>query len=143
MSYGVTTKIVHKKLRLDKRANSDNWYARMTPASGKRIVRSTRTDGFEVAKERAVKLYYKTNARIENGLPAQTRKFKHVADYAIFKMQKELDAGHGKSAYSDYISALTRWLVPYFEKTDIDKIDLAALTAFDQWRTHDEVPLDL
>ncbi len=137
MSYGITTKTVHKKLRLDKRASSDNWYARMTLESGKRIVRSTRTDDFEVAKERAIKLYYETNARIENGLPAQTRKFKHVADYAIFRMQKGLDAGHGKTAYSDYISALTRWLVPYFEKTDIDKIDLAALTAFDQWRTQE------
>ena len=29
MSYGVTTKTVHKKLRLDKRANSENWYARL------------------------------------------------------------------------------------------------------------------
>ncbi len=49
MSYGVTTKTVHKKLRLDKRANSDNWYARLTLESGKRIVRSTKTDDFDVA----------------------------------------------------------------------------------------------
>ncbi len=91
MSYGVTSRTVHKKLRLDKRANSDNWYARLTLDSGKRIVRSTKTDDFDVAKERAIKLYYETNARIENGLPAQTRKFKHVADYAIFRMQQELN----------------------------------------------------
>ncbi|MXU66068.1 tyrosine-type recombinase/integrase [Oceanomicrobium pacificus] len=50
-------------------------------------------------------------------------------------MQDELDEGGGKQAYKDYISALRRWLVPHFGDTDIAKIDLAALTAFDAWRT--------
>ena len=30
MSYGVNSIQIHKKLRLDKRAGSDNWYARLT-----------------------------------------------------------------------------------------------------------------
>ena len=30
MSYGVESIRIHKKLRLDKRAGSDNWYARLT-----------------------------------------------------------------------------------------------------------------
>ena len=29
MSYGVNSIQIHKKLRLDKRAGSDNWYARL------------------------------------------------------------------------------------------------------------------
>jgi integrase len=135
MSYGIHTIKVHKKLKLDKRANSSNWYARLTLDNGKRIVRSTKTEDFEQAKERALELYYDTRARIKNKLPAQTRKFKHVAEFAVQRMQNELDDGYGKQAYKDYISALTRWLIPYFGSTDIDKIDLAALTAFDQWRT--------
>jgi integrase len=64
-----------------------------------------------------------------------TRKFKHVSEYAIKRMQDELREGGGKQAYKDYISALRRWLIPYFGDTDIAKIDLAALTAFDAWRT--------
>lgn len=134
MSYGTKTVQVHKKLRLDKRKGSNNWYARLTLENGKRIVRSTRTAELEEAKEKALALYYETEARLKNKLPAQTRKFKHVAQFAIKRMQDELDAGTGKKAYKDYISALNRWLIPYFEKTDVAKIDLAALTAFDAWR---------
>lgn len=135
MSYGTKTITVHRKLRLDKRANSENWYARLTLDDGKRIVKSTKTDDLEEAKERALELYSDTRARIKNNLPAQTRKFKHVAEYAIRRMQDELDEGGGKQAYKDYISALHRWLIPYFGTTDVAKIDLAALTAFDAWRT--------
>ncbi|KPN63025.1 Site-specific recombinase XerD [Aliiroseovarius crassostreae] len=135
MSYGVGTVTVHKKLKLDKRNGSDNWYARLTLDNGKRIVKSTKTDDLEEAKERAIELYHNTKARIANNLPAQTRKFKHVAEYAIKRMQDALENGTGKQAYKDYISALRIWLIPFFEKTDVDKIDLAALTAFDLWRT--------
>ena len=83
MSYDIHTINVHKRLKLDKRANSSNWYARLTLDNGKRIVRSMKTEDFEQAKERALELYYDTRARIKNKLPAQTRKFKHVADFAI------------------------------------------------------------
>lgn len=135
MSYGIKTVDVHKKLRLDKRRGSENWYARLTLDNGKRVVKSTKTDDLAEAKERALALYYETQARIKNKLPAQTRKFKHVAEHAIKRMQEELNAGGGKQAYKDYISALRRWLIPYFGTTDIVKLDLAGLQAFDAWRT--------
>ncbi len=34
MSYGVTTVNVHKKLKLDKREGSENWYVRLTLDNG-------------------------------------------------------------------------------------------------------------
>ncbi len=135
MSYGVTTVNVHKKLKLDKRQGSENWYVRLTLDNGKRVVKSTKTDDLEEAKERAIELYHETKARIKNNLPAQTRKFKHVASYTIKRMQEALENGTGKQAYKDYISALRIWLVPYFGDKDVAKIDLAALKAFDAWRT--------
>lgn len=135
MSYGVQTVNVHKKLKLDKRQGSENWYARLTLDNGKRIVRSTKTDDLDDAKVFAWQLLAETQARVNNKLPAQTRKFKHVAEYAIKRMQDDLDAGVGKQAYKDYISALKRWLIPYFGDTDVEKIDLAGLTGFDAWRT--------
>ena len=135
MSYGVETISVHKKLKLDKRQGSENWYARLTLDNGKRIIKSTKTDDLDAATERALELYYETQARIKNKLPAQTRKFKHVAEHAIKRMQDELDEGGGRQAYKDYVSALRIWLIPYFATTDVAKIDLASLTAFDAWRT--------
>ena len=44
MSYGVHSIQIHKKLRLDKRAGSDNWYARLTLPNGKRLVKTTKTE---------------------------------------------------------------------------------------------------
>ena len=51
MSYGVNSIQIHKKLRLDKRASSDNWYARLTLPNGKRLVKTTKTEDVESAKE--------------------------------------------------------------------------------------------
>ena len=49
MSYGVESIRIHKKLRLDKRAGSDNWYARLTLPNGKRLVKTTKTEDIESA----------------------------------------------------------------------------------------------
>ncbi len=135
MSYGTETIVVHKNLRLDKRKGSTNWYARLTLDNGKREVKSTGTDSLDDAKERALKLYYETQARVANKLPASTRKFKAVAEHTIQRMQADEAAGVGKQAYRDYQQALHKWLIPYFGTTDMAKVDLAALTAFDEWRT--------
>ena len=135
MSYGVESIQVHKKLRLDKRAGSDNWYARLTLPTGKRLVKSTKTLDVETAKEAALRLYYEVDARIQNKLPATTRKFGDVAKHAINRMETEIREGVGKRAYRDYTQALNKWLIPYFGTTDIAKLDLAAVTRFDAWRT--------
>ena len=79
MSYGVESIQIHKKLRLDKRAGSDNWYARLTLPTGKRLVKSTKTLDLETAREAALRLYYEVDARIQNKLPAITRKFADAA----------------------------------------------------------------
>ena len=135
MSYGVNSIQIHKKLRLDKRAGSDNWYARLTLPNGKRLVKTTKTEDVESAKEVALRLYYEVDARIQNKLPATTRKFGDVAKHAINRMETEIREGVGKQAYRDYVQALNKWLIPYFGGTDIAKLDLAAVTAFDAWRT--------
>ena len=121
-------------MRLDKRAGSDNWYARLTLPNGKRLVKSTKTLDLETARKAALRLYYETDARIQNKLPETTRKFADVAKHAIARRETEIHEGVGKQAYRDYIQALNKWLIPYFGKTDIAKIDLAAATRFDSWR---------
>jgi integrase len=135
MSYGVKSVQIHKRLRLDKRASSDNWYARLTLPNGKRLIKTTKTDDIETAKEVALRLYYETDARIQNKLPATTRKFKDVAKHAITRMESEIREGVGKQSYKDYVQALNKWLIPYFGTQDIAKIDLAAVTKFNAWRT--------
>ena len=81
----------------------------------------------------ALRLYYEVDARIQNKLPATTRKFADVAKHAINRMETEIHEGVGKQAYRDYVQALNKWLIPYFGTIDIAKLDLAAVTAFDAW----------
>ena len=138
MSYGVKSIQIHNKLRLDKRAGSDNWYARLTLPTGKRLVKSTKTEDLETAKEVALRLYYETDARIQNKLPATTRKFANVAKHAINRMETEIREGVGKQVYKDYTQALNKWLIPYFGKTDVAKLDLVAVTRFDACVRHRE-----
>ena len=57
-------------------------------------------------------------------------------------METEIREGVGKQAYKDYTQALNKWLMPFFGTTDIAKLDLAAVMAFDAWRAaqNGEVP---
>ena len=93
MSAGVKAISIHKRLVLDKRENSDNWYARLSLENGTNIRRSTKTADLELAKEIALKIYYETEARIANNLPASTRKFRHAAEHTIKRMNEDLEAG--------------------------------------------------
>ena len=88
----------------------------------------------ETAREAALRLYYETDARIQNKLPATTHKFADVARHAIARMETEIREGVGKQAYRDYVQTLNNWLITYFGGTDIAKLDLAAVTRFDAWR---------
>lgn len=83
----------------------------------------------------ALRLYYEVDARIQNKLRATTRKFADVAKHAVSRMETEIREGVGKQAYRDYTQAFNKWLIPYFGTIDIAKLDLAAVTAFDAWRT--------
>ena len=126
---------IHKKLRLDKRAGSDNWYARLTLPNGKSLVKTTKTDDLETAKEAALRFYYEVDARIQNKLPATTRKFADFAKHAINHMETEIREGVGRQVYRDYTQALNKWLIPYFGTTDIAKLDLPTFAQFDAWRS--------
>ena len=77
------------------------------------MVKSTKTLDLETAREAALRLYYEVDARIQNKLPATTRKFADVAKYAINRRQSEIREGVGKQAYRDYVQALNKWLIPY------------------------------
>lgn len=134
MSYGVSSVTINKRLKLDKRRGSDNWYARMTLSNGTRRVFSTKTEDLERAKEFALREFFATDERIKQKLPENSRKFKPVAEFAKRRMQDELDAGTGKAAFKDYINAINKYLIPFFGKLDISSINTAKQAEFDAWR---------
>ncbi len=62
MSAGVKAISIHKRLVLDKRENSDNWYARLSLENGTNIRRSTKTADLELAKKIANRSLKSNNA---------------------------------------------------------------------------------
>lgn len=134
MSYGTSSVTVNKRLKLDKRRGSDNWYARMTLSNGTRRVFSTKTEDLEQAKDFALREFFATDERIKQKLPENSRKFKPVAEFAKKRMQDELDAGSGKLAFKDYVNAINKYLIPFFGKLDVSSINMAKLAEFDAWR---------
>ncbi|MDA9185697.1 hypothetical protein N9O40_00065 [Planktomarina sp.] len=71
-------------------------------------LRQPKTEDVETAKEVALRLYYETDVRIQNKLPATTSKFGGVAKHAVSRMETEIREGVGKQFYKDYVQALNK-----------------------------------
>jgi integrase len=135
MSQDVQTIRISEYVRLDKRSNSAKWQARVKLADGSWHRFSTKTEDVERATDLAMKFFYTAEDRAKNNLPQSTRKFKRVAEFARDRMQEELDAGGGQIVFKDYITAIDKYLVPYFGGYDVSSIDAKALVDFGKWRT--------
>jgi len=135
MSQDVQTIRISEYVRLDKRARSAKWQARVKLADGSWHRFSTKTEDVERATDMAMKFFYTAEDRAKNNLPQSTRKFKRVAEFARDRMQEELDAGGGHTVFKDYITALDKYLIPFFGGYDVASIDAKTLVEFGKWRT--------
>ena len=135
MSQDAQTIRISEYVRLDKRERSAKWQARVKLADGSWHRFSTKTEDVNRATDIAMKFFYTAEDRAKNNLPQSTRKFKRVAEFARDRMQEELDAGGGHIVFKDYITAIDKYLVPYFGGHDVSNIDAKALVDFGKWRT--------
>lgn len=113
--------------------NSKKWYARFQ-LFGKWYCKSTIQTDVEEAKAAARLIRMEHKIKLETGTLTQSKRFKDVAEKAVDAMQHELDMGGGKVAYRDYINALRKYHIPFFERTYITSIDQPKLREFEQWR---------
>ena len=135
MSQGTQTIRINEHVRLDKRERSSKWQARVKLADGTWHRFSTKTEDQDRAADVAMKFFYTAEDRLKNKLPQSTRKFRRVAQFARDRMQSELDAGGGNIVFKDYITAIDKYLVPFFGNYDVASIDTKTLIAFGKWRT--------
>ena len=126
---------VSEHIRLDTRPGSAKWQARVKLADGSWHRFSTKTESLERATEVAMKFFYTSEDRLKNNLPQSTRKFRRVAEFARDRMQEELRSGSGHIVYKDYITALDKYLIPFFGSYDVANINAKALVDFGKWRT--------
>ena len=107
--------------------------------SGKLKSNSQAANGVDTAleqmmKEKALELYYAAREKTRNNLPQSTRKFCNVAKLAVQRMQEELDADAGKSAYKDYIRIIENYLISIYGNYDIANVDVKLLQEYESWR---------
>ncbi|MDO6447165.1 site-specific integrase [Colwellia sp. 1_MG-2023] len=116
-----------------KQNNSERWYSRFV-LYGKWYSKATKEKelGNAVARAHLILMEYKVKA--ENNLLVDSKRFKDVADRVIKNLQNELDNGGGKVTYRDYIQALNKYHIPYFDRTYITSIDQESINAFNKWR---------
>ena len=115
---------------LYKKSPNRFWQCRFKLPNAKWHRCSTKHTNFDYAVKTATEIYDESRFLHKYNLPLQSKRFQHVAELAIKDMQRELDAGIGKSVYHTYISSIRTHLIPYFAKKTIDKITVLDLRNF-------------
>ena len=115
---------------LYKKSPNRFWQCRFKLPNAKWHRCSTKHTNFDYAVKTATEIYDESRFLHKYNLPLQSKRFQHVAELAIKDMQRELEAGIGKSVYHTYISSIRTHLIPYFAKKTIDKITVLDLRNF-------------
>ena len=128
-----TVHILEGKATLYQRPTTPQWFVRYK-VDGKWLRSTTKKNTLEEAKQAAVDIVTNAWFREKNNLPIVNKRFKHVANLAIKRMEDLLANGQGKVTYKHYIQAINKYLIKYLGNHNIDKIDYALLTKFSVWR---------
>ena len=114
-------------------SNSKRWYCRFV-LYGKWYSKATKEKELEKAKAKAHIILMEYQIKADNNLLVDSRRFKDVADKTIEFLKNELEHGGGKVSYKDYIQALNKYHIPYFDRLYITSIDQEKIRQFNKWR---------
>ena len=126
-------KLLDGQITLFKRVNSHKWQTAFK-IDNSEIRRSTKKVDKAEASLAALDLYLEAKFRHKNGMPLKTRTFGDIAKLAIAEMVRALAEKRGKTVYKDYIIALNRYLIPFLGGYQINRIDFAVISSYEDWR---------
>jgi integrase len=95
---------------------------------------STKHHNIDYAIKVAGDIYDEARFRERLGLTATRRKFGTIAKVCLHDLQTEIDAGIKPMTNMDYIRAINKYLVPFFENYYIENIDAEAMRNYELWR---------
>jgi integrase len=128
-----TVTLLDGDVRLTRRKNSAAWQAAFKIDD--RWVRvTTKARQLADAKETAKTLYMEYRFRAKHDLPIVSKRFDAVARLTVTDMQKQLAAGTGRKVYSDYITAIETYLIPFFGAKFVNNVSHVELKDFAVWR---------
>jgi integrase len=82
----------------------------------------------------ACEAYDRARFLFDADVPVVSKKFGALAKKVADDLEKELEGGGGKSAYYSYVTAIRKYLIPFFKNYNINSINYEALKEFDAWR---------
>ena len=119
---------------LYKRERSSVWQMRyrLYDKEWRRV--STKHRNIDYAVRVAGDIYDEARFRERLGLSFTRRKFGAIAKVCLQDIQIEIDAGIKPMTNSDYIRAINKYLVPFFENYYIENIDAEVMRQYEVWR---------
>jgi len=119
---------------LYKREDSTNWQARYKLKDLKWHRVATKQKNLQYAAEVACEAYDRARFLFAENIPISSKRFDVAANLAVEEMKRQLAAEVGKTVYNDYITAINKYLIPFFGKYNINTIGYEELQAFGTWR---------
>ena len=119
---------------LYKREDSTNWQARYKLKDLKWHRVATKQKNLQYAAEVACEAYDRARFLFAENIPISSKRFDVAANLAVDEMRRQLTAEVGKTVYNDYITAINKYLIPFFGKYNINTIGYEELQAFGTWR---------
>lgn len=119
--------------RLHRRPGTANWSFKIRHEDGVWRSLTAGTADLDAARDAARDHLTEQAFRQKNGLVADARKFKTVAESCIKELELQSSMGRTKTAQT-YIDALRRYHIPFLGAHNIDRIDRKLLVELDEWR---------
>jgi len=119
---------------LYKRGDSKRWQARFKLKDLKWHRVATKQINIQYAAEAACEAYDRARFLFAENVPISSKRFDVVARIAVDELQAQIDSGHGKAVYNDYIVVIKKYLIPFFGSYNLNTIGYEELKKFDTWR---------
>lgn len=131
---GETVKLRDGEVILYLRKGSERWQARYKLPDNTWHRITTKRTNLDEAQRVATDAYDRARFLHREGFNAISRRFRDVAELTIKQMDAETANGKGKVIYKDYKQVIQTYLIPFFGKSQIDKITQEDISRFESWR---------
>lgn len=117
-----------------RRSRSLLYQCRYKLADGSWYRQSTRKASVEHAIAAACNLYDEARYRQRLGLAHQTHTFAQIAAITLAELRLKIDASTGRTAYTDYVSCIEKYFLPYFAEKRLEELSYTDIQQFEAWR---------
>ena len=119
---------------LYKRPDSKRWQARFKLKDLKWHRVATKHVNLQYAAQTACEAYDRARFLYDEKVPIASKRFDVAARHAIQELEGQIASGTGKTVYNDYITAIKKYLIPFFGNYNLNSIGYDELKKFSTWR---------